>query len=263
MLLAIDIGNSDVVLGLSKGEEWLYVWRIQTMTQEPALAYELKIVNYFLEADLSPDSINAVALSSVVPSLTHVFEEVVEELFSKKPVIVRPEAYPLLKVQIDNPYEIGSDLFANAVAAYSRYRQNCVVVDFGTALTFTTVSGDGKLLGVAIAPGLQTAIRALSQNTAKLPAVPLEMPRSAMGKNTVQAIQAGVLMGYVGLIESILTQIRTELHDPACLAVATGGLSSILSPLKRTFHAILPTLTLDGIRIIGENALPRKSMVHI
>ncbi len=254
MLLAIDIGNSDVVLGLGKDQEWQHVWRIRTMPQEPALAYELKIVNHFLEADISPDRIDTVVLSSVVPSLSPVFKEVIAELFGKKPVIVRPETYPLLQVQIDNPYEIGSDLFANAVAAYSRFRQNCIVVDFGTALTFTTVSGEGELLGVAIAPGLQTAIRALSQNTAKLPAVPLEMPGSAIGKNTVQAMQAGVLMGYVGLVESLLTQIRKELQDPDCLVIATGGLSSVLSPLQPTFHTIISTLTLDGIRIIGEYA---------
>jgi type III pantothenate kinase len=169
-------------------------------------------------------------------------------------VVVGPDVYPRLEVRIDRPHEIGSDLVANAVAAYTKYRSNCIVVDFGTALTFTTVTARGHLLGVAIAPGLRTAIKALSQNTAKLPDVPLEMPTSAIGKNTIQAMQAGVLLGYVGLVESLVNHIRTELGDPACRAVATGGLSSIITPLKGVFHAIEPNLTLNGLRIIGQFA---------
>jgi type III pantothenate kinase len=257
VLLAIDIGNSDVVLGLANGEAWPHIWRTTTLPDQPALAYELKVRQYFLEAGVSLSRVEEVVLSSVVPPLTDKLVEVAVKLFGKPPLVVGPEVYPLLDVQIDRPHEIGSDLVANAVAAHTRYRKNCVVVDFGTALTFTTVLAHGHLLGVAIAPGLRTAIRALSQNTARLPDVPLEMPASAIGKNTIHAMQAGVLLGYAGLVESLITHIRTELDDPGCIAVATGGLSSILTPLKHVFHAIEPTLTLDGLRIISRFARGR------
>jgi len=253
MLLAVDIGNSDVVLGLAEGETWRDVWRLRTLPNEPALAYEMKIRHHLLEAGVSLSRVKQVVLSSVVPPLTGKLADVVAKLFGGAPVVVGPDVYPQLEVRIDRPHEIGADLVANAVAAFTQYRANCIVVDFGTALTFTTVTAEGHLLGVAIAPGLRTAIKALSQNTAKLPDVPLEMPRSAIGKNTIHAMQAGVLLGYAGLVESLIAHIRTELGDPACLVVATGGLSSVITPLQRVFHAIVPNLTLDGLRIIGQS----------
>jgi type III pantothenate kinase len=151
-----------------------------------------------MEAWRAAGGVTQVVLSSVVPPLTDRLADVITKLFGRPPVVVGPDVYPRLEVRIDRPHEIGSDLVANAVAAYTKYRSNCIVVDFGTALTFTTVTARGQLLGVAIAPGLRTAIKALSQNTAKLPDVPLEMPLSAIGKNTIQAMQAGVLLGYVG-----------------------------------------------------------------
>ena len=154
-------------------------------------------------------------------------------------------------MKILNPYEIGSDLVANAVAAYFKYGQTCIVVDFGTALTFTTVSGDGTILGVSIVPGLKTAIRSLSQNTAKLFDVPLEMPDSALGRNTVSAIQSGIILGYEGLVKNIVTKIREEQKEP-CPAIATGGLAFVITSLKDFFYAFEPTLTLDGLRMVAE-----------
>jgi type III pantothenate kinase len=193
-----------------------------------------------------------VVISSVVPDLTDKIIHVTATLFEKKPIVLGPDIYPRLPIEVLNPYEIGSDLVANAVAAYEKFKTNCAVVDFGTALTFTTLSSGGKIEGVAIAPGLKTAIRSLSQNTAKLFDVPLELPKSVLGKNTVHAIQAGILMGYEGLVKSMLDRIRTEMNDPDLKSVATGGLSSIIAPLNGTFTAIEPHLTLEGLRIVGE-----------
>jgi type III pantothenate kinase len=172
-------------------------------------------------------------------------------LFPFEPVVVGPSIYPLLPLEILRPHEIGADLVANALAAYTRYKQNCVVVDFGTALTFTTVSRDGKILGVAIAPGLKTAIRSLFANTAQLPEVPIEVPSSALGTSTTHAIQAGVVLGYEGLVRSLIDRIRTELNGD-CIAVATGGLSGKITSLHTAFKEVIPALTLDGIRLIGE-----------
>jgi type III pantothenate kinase len=133
-----------------------------------------------------------------------------------------------------------------------RFKSNCIVVDFGTALTFTTVDAKGKILGVAIVPGLKTAIRSLSQNTAKLFDVPLEMPGSVLGKNTVHAIQAGILIGYEGLVSSMIARIKSELSDPDCATIATGGLSSIITSLKHQFTEVDANLTLNGLRLVSE-----------
>jgi type III pantothenate kinase len=228
MLLAIDIGNTDTVFGISRG-------------------YEL----HFLEHNVALDAIEKVVLSSVVPDLTPKLTIVLTDMFKKSPVIVRHDVHPEVRVNIERQDEIGSDLVANAVAAYLKYRRNVVIVDFGTALTFTTINSDGEILGVAIAPGLKTAVKALFKNTAQLPEVPLSMPDSALGKNTTHAIQAGILIGYENLVRGMITRIRRELEGD-CIAVATGGLSSIIETLNGEFVEINRNLTLDGLRLIGE-----------
>ena len=159
--------------------------------------------------------------------------------------------YPCQSQEI-NKIEIGADLVANAVAAYHYFKQKCVVVDFGTALTFTSILDDGQLAGVAIAPGLKTAISALFSKTAQLPEVPLELPQTPVGKNTIHAIQSGILNGYVGLVKHMLMAIRTEVGEHY-IAVATGGLSSILHPLRKEFVDIDVELTMNGLKIIGES----------
>jgi len=252
MILVIDIGNSDVTLGLAQGDSWVHVWRIPAVADRPELFYGIKIREFFTEAGIQTSEVNRIIMSSVVPNLTGKIINVTVTLFEKNPVVLGPEVYPKLAIRVLNPYEIGSDLVANAVAAFEKYKGNCVVVDFGTALTFTTISGAGSIEGVAIVPGLKTAIRALSQNTAKLFDVPLELPQSVLGKNTVHAIQAGILMGYEGLVKSMLARIKTELDDPYVKSIATGGLSSIITPLNGTFTEVDPNLTLNGLRLVGE-----------
>lgn len=251
MLLALDIGNSDITVGLWKKNEWKHVWRVSSRPDLPELYYGVKIRDYFFESGEAVDQVNTIVLSSVVPAMTEKIRSVTRSLFERDPIVLGPKVYDKLPMKILNPYEIGSDLVANAAAAYFKYKQTCIVVDFGTALTFTTVSADGKIIGVSIAPGLRTAIRALSQNTAKLFDVPLEAPASALGKNTITAIQSGILIGYEGLVKNVVTKIQTELSTP-CLVVATGGLSSVITPLGSFFNSIEPNLTLDGLRIIGE-----------
>lgn len=251
MLLAIDVGNSDITAGLWYNNTWKHVWRISSRPDLPELFYGVKIREYFFESATEISAVKTIVLSSVVPAMTEKIRGVARTLFEKEPIVLGPKIYDQIPIGILNPYEIGSDLVANAAAAYSRFKQACIVVDFGTALTFTTVSAEGEIVGVSIAPGLKTAIRALSQNTAKLFDVPLEMPVSSLGKNTVTAIQSGVLFGYEGLVKNVVEKIHKEL-GATCPVVATGGLSSIITPLKEIFHSIEPNLTLDGLRIIGE-----------
>ena len=257
MLLAFDIGNSDITMGLWNGTGW-QVWRIPSRTDQPELFYGIKIRDYFLEAALPIELVEIIVVSSVVPGLTDKIRNVVRSLFRREPVVVGPGIYDKLPIEVLNPYEIGTDLVANATAAYFKFRKTCIVVDFGTALTFTTISGEGKILGVSIVPGLRTAVRALSQNTAKLFDVPLEMPTSALGRNTVSAIQSGIVIGYEGLVKSMVQAIREELKTE-CLAIATGGLSFVITSLKGFFHVVDPQLTLDGLRIIGELVSEKKS----
>lgn len=250
MILTFDIGNSDITIGLWGNGEWKSVWRIPSRPEQPELFFGVRIRDYFFEAGLSEKSVRVIVLSSVVPALTDKVKNVVKTLFEKEPITLGPNVYDKLPIQVLNPYEIGSDLVANALAAFVKFKQTCIVVDFGTALTFTTVSGKGEILGVSIAPGLRTAIKALSQNTAKLFDVPLEIPQSALGRNTVTAIQSGILIGYEGLVRNMVTALRSELNEN-CPVVATGGLSAVISPLKDFFFSVEPNLTLDGLRLVG------------
>lgn len=252
MVLAVDIGNSDITIGLYYQQDWKHLWRLSAAISSPELYYGIKIREHFFEAGLRVQDVERIVVSSVVPGLTDRIVNVLKTLFEKSPIVLGPDVYAKLPIEVLNPYEIGSDLVSNALAAHMRFKRNCIVVDFGTALTFTTVSAKGSILGVAIAPGLKTAIKSLSQNTAKLFDVPLELPESALGKNTVHAIQAGILLGYEGLVISMLDRIKKELQDDQCATLATGGLSSIITPLKDQFTEVDPNLTLNGLRLVGE-----------
>lgn len=188
MLLAIDIGNSDITIGIWTDEHWKHHWRIPSKPDQPELFYGVKIRDFFIESSLQVEAVNKIVLSSVVPALNEKVKNVIRTLFQKEPIVVGPKIYELLPIQVLNPYEIGSDLVANAMGAYIKFKRTCIVVDFGTALTFTTISKEGKILGVSIVPGLRTALKALSQNAAKLFDVPLEIPKSALGTSTVTAL---------------------------------------------------------------------------
>jgi type III pantothenate kinase len=250
-MLAIDVGNSDITLGVLDHDHWKPVWRMPAAAELTALYYSHKIADTLFENSISRESIPFAVVSSVVPGLTTKIVDACHSLFEKV-ILVAPEIYRNLPIKVLNPYEIGSDLVCNAVAAYEMFHQRCVVVDFGTALTFTAISDDGEILGVAIAPGLKTAIKALSQNTARLFDVPLEVPESVLGKGTVHAIQAGVLVGYEGMVRHVVGQIKKELNSPEINVVATGGMSSLIPPLKDVFTRVDANLTLSGLRIIGE-----------
>lgn len=251
MLLAFDVGNSDITIGVHDSKTWLHIWRVPSgnMTE---VYYGLKLQNFFLEAGLGTEMVDGVVVSSVVPALTETVMQVAGTLFSVRPVLVSVPLYDRLPVKVMNPYEIGADLVANAVAAFTLFRHACVVVDFGTALTFTVINSSAEISGVAIAPGLRTAVKSLSQNTAKLFDVPLEYPDSVLGRNTVHAIQAGLLYGYEGMVERILGRIKEELGEPVS-SVATGGLSTIIPSLPTRVDRVIPTLTLDGMKAIHDH----------
>ncbi|MBX2843666.1 MAG: type III pantothenate kinase [Flammeovirgaceae bacterium] len=249
--LGIDIGNTNIVYGIYLEKKWQPQIRVETSLKRTVSDYEKHLRSEFLENDIKKDHIQKVVISSVVPGLTKTIEELVFLFLGIQPLILKPKNISNLQLEIENPAEIGSDLVANALAAVHRYKSACVVVDFGTALTFTVVDEGRKILGVSIAPGIKTAMKALSSNTAQLPEIPLDLPESAIGKNTVHALQAGILIGYIGLIEHLVKEIKKELPGNTKI-IATGGLSSVLKPLKPLFDEIDLNLTLNGLKIYGE-----------
>jgi type III pantothenate kinase len=250
MIFVIDIGNSDITTGIWQDESWKQIWRLPTDTSLPQSFYATRLRDLFLEFGFKIDQLRAIVISSVVPEITERIRQTVLQLTEREPVVLGAAIYQKLPLGILNPHQIGSDLVSNALAAFELFKCNCVVVDFGTALTFTTVSAKGEIVGVSIVPGLKTAIKALTQNTAQLFEVPLIVPESVLGKDTTHAIQAGVLHGYEGLVRTMLQKIKTELKDPGLKVVATGGLSSILPALKDEFTIINRELTLDGLRLV-------------
>jgi type III pantothenate kinase len=252
MLLAVDIGNTNIVFGVNGKGNWMNHWRIQTDQFKMADEYRVIFSALLNDAKINLPKINTVIISSVVPSLVHPFIEMLSELLPQAKInILGPEVYPKLPLKILNPYQIGSDLVANAVAAFHHYGNLTMVIDFGTALTFTTIGKDSEIRGVAIAPGLNTAVGALAGKTAQLPQIHLSAPPSVLGENTVHAIQAGVIYGFSGLVDSIIERTQNELGEPVKV-VATGGLSHIIAPLTKNVKIIEPMLTLDGLSLVDK-----------
>jgi type III pantothenate kinase len=254
MLLCIDIGNTNIVLGLWHDGDWRAHWRVRTVRDQMPDEYAMLLKALLRDGGFEMADITRVVLASVVPPLTTIFTELFARYLGDATLIVGPGVRTGLRIRIDNPVELGADLVANAVAAYDRFRCACIIVDFGTATTFSAVSKEGDFLGVAIAPGLGVAAEALSSRTAQLPRVSLVPPHAAIGKNTVHSMQSGLVFGYVGLVEGLILRIRSELGGSAQV-VATGGLSRVLAPLSDQITAVDPWLTLEGLRLIAERNL--------
>lgn len=251
MFLAIDAGNSNVVFALydTQTGKWTNQFRLETRAPKLISQLSKKVPLYFLEHEIQPSQITLIGFSSVVPEINAIIEQFCQGYFGTEPYTVSPSSYECLPIRSLRPNEIGTDLMCNAMAAYTRYSKPIIVVDFGTALTFTVVDASGEIIGVNIVPGLKTAIRALFTNTSKLPEVKLELPESALGKDTIHAIQAGILFGYTGLVKGMIETIQAEAKLDFTI-VATGGLSAILTPLHNTFDEIDRNLTLTGLWLI-------------
>lgn len=251
MFLAIDAGNSNVVFAIyqEKDEKWSNHFRLETKDSKLTSQLSKKVPLYFLEHSISPSDISAIGFSSVVPEINARIMKFCQNYFGIIPYLISSKSYATLPVSSLRPSEIGSDLMCNVMAAFTRFQQPTIIVDFGTALTFTVVSGEGKIKGVNIVPGLRTAINSLFQNTSKLPNVALEMPQSALGQNTIHAIQAGILYGYTGLVKGMIETLEKETGEKFHI-IATGGLSSVLTPLAEVFEEIDRNLTLEGLRLI-------------
>jgi type III pantothenate kinase len=249
MLLAIDIGNSNIVLGIFRDGAWHESFRYETRDLQPTQFYEVSVMNLLLEWDISVQSLTKCVLSSVVPEMNDTIIQAVTHVLGYSPFVINPEVIKKMPYPIPYPYEIGADIVANTFAGLHLYGPQCIIVDFGTALTFTVADLKQGITGVTIAPGIKTALHALATNTSQLPLVPVELPDSAIGHDTISAIQAGVMWGYVGLVKELLAKIRNELPK-GYITVATGGLSSKLYPLQAEFDHTNILLTLDGMRLM-------------
>ena len=251
MLLCIDIGNTNIVVGLYEGETLAHHWRTATGRERLADEYGPLLLVQLEHAGRRPGDIHAAIIASVVPPLTGAFAELCRRYIEVDPLIVDAGIRTGVRLRVDNPREVGADRVVDAAAVFRKYGGPACVVDFGTATTFDAISAEGEYLGGAIAPGLGVAAWALAERTAKLPRVELAPPPHVIGRNTVHSMQSGLLYGYVGLVESMVARFRQEL-GPEMRVVATGGLAELIGQETEVFDVVDPWLTLEGLRMIHE-----------
>jgi type III pantothenate kinase len=250
-ILTIDAGNSTLAIGLFYQGELAFRWTLPTLKNENlGMYFDQMMSQYFIENQLLPQTVEAIVLSSVVPELNSELTKACQQLFPCPITWVQPEWYTRLPLDFVNPLEMGSDIVCNMVQAYYQIQKQTLIVDFGTALTYALVSEEGKALGVAIAPGIKTAVNALFSNTAQLPIVTIEVPDSSLGMDTISAIQSGIFHGYEGMIRHMIQKIKGEFG--ATHTVATGGLSGLLKGLQGDFDTLDPNFTLRGIHTFFE-----------
>ncbi|MCX7974736.1 MAG: type III pantothenate kinase [Candidatus Aminicenantes bacterium] len=251
MLLAIDIGNTHIHLGVFDGPNLLQTWKMQSSVERTCDEYKLMIFGFFQSVNLGLEKLDGAIISSVVPPLTPLFQQLCQQLFKVKALILGPGLKTGMPILYENPAEVGADRVAGAVAAYEKYGGPVIVVDLGTATTFDAVSARGEYLGGAIAPGIQISAEALTVHTAKLPRVEISKPRRTIGRTTVASMHSGIYIGYIGLITHLVNEIKKELgHDAR--VVATGGLASLIAADVPVIDKIEPYLVLEGLRIIYE-----------
>ncbi len=256
MLLAVDVGNTNIMIGVFDEHEVRICWRLATDWNSTEDELGIIVKNLLHHSRLSPRNITAVAISSVVPPLMYSLEKMSEKYFSVKPLVVRPDMQTGLDILLDNPREIGADRVVNALAGYTLYGGPLIIVDFGTATTFCAISGEGAYLGGAIAPGIGISVEALFEKAAKLPRVELIRPPGVIGTNTIASLQAGIIYGFVGQVDGIVRRMAREFADPP-FVVATGGFASLIARESETIVRVNPFLTLEGLQIIYRRSLER------
>ena len=253
MLLVIDIGNTNVVWGIFDGTVLLDHWRLATDPKTTADEYGVLCLNLLARSGRTPEQVTGAILSSVVPALTGTFETMVGTYFGRTPLVVSSDMETGLTLKYANPKEIGSDRIVNAAAAYHKYRQDLIIVDFGTATTFCAVTQNGEYRGGVIAPGLGISAEALFARAAKLSKVELVRPKTVIGTDTASSIQSGLLFGYAGLVDALVHRIEQELGR-SCLVIATGGLATVVAPEATSIQKIEPLLTLEGLELLYRRA---------
>jgi type III pantothenate kinase len=251
MLLAVDVGNTQTVLGLFQGDELVRHFRLTTSVRRTGDEVDVDLATLLARAGVGEGDVTACALASTVPAVVHAWTTALTRLAGVDPTVIGPGTRTGVPVRTDNPREVGPDRIANSVAAHATYGGPCVVVDFGTSTNFDVVSAAGEFLGGAIAPGIEISMDALNARAARLVTVELATPPAAIGKSTVAAMQSGAIFGFAGQVDSIVRRIQAELGGP-CPVIATGGLASVIVPHCETVTDRDPWLTLQGIRLVWE-----------
>lgn len=251
MLLVIDVGNTNTVLGLYEVRTLSQSWRLTTDKARTADEWAMVVHELFSLCGLHFSNIGSVIISCVVPPLLKTLEELCGKYFNLAPMVVSPGIKTGMSIQYDNPREVGADRIVNAVAAYAKKQDCLIVVDFGTATTFDYLSKRGEYLGGAIAPGLNISAEALYEKASKLPRVEISCPPLVIAKNTVNSIQSGLFFGYVGLVDGIVNRMKNESRESPYV-IATGGLANLIAPSSQTIDEVDNNLTLEGLRIIHE-----------
>src|ERR1700704_1322655 len=253
MLLAIDIGNTNTVLGAFHGEELAQHWRVATRADATGDELGVTLQGLFASAEVSTSEITDVIISSVVPVLNEAVVDMSDRYLRVKPLVIGPGVRTGIQIRYDNPKEVGADRIVNGVAAYRKYGGPAIVIDLGTATTFDAIAANGDYLGGAIAPGIRISMEALFSRAAKLPLVELIAPRdgNVIGKNTVESMQAGIIFGFVGQIDGVVERMRGELGG-SCHVIATGGLAALIASHSRSIEVVDENLTLEGLRYLYE-----------
>ena len=256
MILLVDAGNTNIVLGVHDGKDYIASWRISSDSGKTSDEFSIQVMQLFNLSNLNPKDIEGVIVSSVVPNIMHSLENMLRKCFCHEPIIVGPGIKTGINIKYDNPKEVGADRIVNAVAAYEIYKKPVIIIDFGTATTFCAVRENGDYLGGCICPGIRISADALFERAAKLPRVELEVTKNVICKNTVSSMQSGILFGYVGQVEYIVKKMKEEMkkskfkEEP--LVIATGGLANLIAKETKAIDKVDSDLTLEGLKILYE-----------
>lgn len=252
MILVLDVGNTNIALGVYEGKTLQGQWRMRTDKEMTSDEFGMFFTGLLNHEGLDIKGIRAVVIASVVPPIMYSLEHAVRKYFKVEPMVVGPGVKTGINIKYENPREVGADRIVNAVAALEIYGGPVIIVDFGTATTFCAVSSKGEYLGGVICPGIKISADALFQRTAKLPRIELVKPETVIGRNTISSIQSGVVFGYVGQVDYLVRRIKKEMKEDNVKVVATGGLARLISSESETIDEINRLLTLEGLRIIYE-----------
>src|SRR5712692_5521906 len=251
-LLAVDVGNTNIVLGVYDNDRLVRTWRLATVHDRTEDELAVTLDGVLAQQDLAIEDLDALIVGSVVPPLTTAFTRMAEHYLERPAFVVGPGVKTGVRLRVDNPSEVGADRIANTLAAHRRYGGPAIVVDFGTTTNFDVVSAEGDFLGGAFAPGLEVSAESLFGRASRLFAVSLTAPKDAIGKNTADCLRSGIMFGYVGLVDGLLTRILAELPGGTAKVIGTGGLASTIAPLTTYIERVDDDLTLEGLRLLWE-----------
>ena len=261
MLLLIDVGNTNIVMGIYEGDEFKFSWRLGTKVARTSDEYGLQVDSILRHYGVDVEDITDVVLASVVPSIQHTLKTMCARYLGKEPMVIGEGTKTGMKIKYDNPKEVGADRIVNAVAAYQRYGGPCIIIDIGTAISFDVINEDGEYLGGAISPGIGISSEALFSRTSKLPKVELEEPKTVIGKNTVEAIQSGVVYGFIGLVDNVIENILAEmkLDKSEVKIIATGGYAKLIASKSKYIEDYDYDITLQGMKMIYEKTIKERN----